>query len=64
VLGRKPVILAVLTFLFLFPILAFMLIDTKEPFLVGVVDLRLQKDAVVGRIAQAAAHETEQAVKA
>ncbi|GAA1635444.1 MFS transporter [Georgenia ruanii] len=36
-LGRKPVILTVLIFLFLFPIPAFMMIDTKEPFLIGLV---------------------------
>ncbi|MFH5821253.1 MFS transporter [Georgenia sp. AZ-5] len=36
-LGRKPVIIAVLVFLFLFPIPAFMMIDTREPFLIGLV---------------------------
>lgn len=35
--GRKPVILAVLVFLFLFPVPAFLMIDTGSPFLIGVV---------------------------
>ncbi|UNX55123.1 MHS family MFS transporter [Georgenia sp. TF02-10] len=35
--GRKPVMLAVLIFLFLFPIPAFMMIDTRSPVLIGLV---------------------------
>jgi MFS family permease len=36
-IGRRPVILTVLAILFVFPIPAFLLIDTREPFLIGLV---------------------------